>query len=214
MATVGGFWAEEEHYPVWERAVQRLGSIKLSVGVAVWLALRRYPAALVLYALGLGAVAADRLRFLGRVFTVSVHDANKGQLPAVSVLPPSCLVATGGNVLEALDGMAGHRTHLNDWVYNSLRPYIARVIPDDDQYAMVFEKLEVLIALSYSHHGSWRGNWVPPGKFIYGWHRSRIIREIKDSLSVEQDASRFAKAGIFGNTAKDGQQALTDLEKP
>ena len=88
MATVGGVWAEEEHYPVWERAVQRLGSIKLSVGVAVWLALRRYPAALVLYALGLGAVAADRLRFLGRVFTVSVHDANKGQLPAVSVLPP------------------------------------------------------------------------------------------------------------------------------
>ena len=213
MATVGGFWAEEEHYPVWERAVQRLSSMKLSSGSSVWLALQRYPATLLLYAVGLGALAADRLSFLGRVFTASLYDANKEQVLAVGVLPVPCLVASGGNSMVALDGMAGHRTDLNDWVYNSLRPYAAPVIPDDDQYAMVFEKLEILIALSYSHYGPWRGRWAPPGKFMYGWARSRFIREIKESFSEEQDESRFAKAAIFGSTVKEGQQALTDMEK-
>ena len=26
MALIGGFWAEEAHYPVWQRALERLGS--------------------------------------------------------------------------------------------------------------------------------------------------------------------------------------------
>ena len=51
MATVGGFWAEKEHYPVWQRALERLGSTKSSGGTVRWLALQRYPATLLLYAL-------------------------------------------------------------------------------------------------------------------------------------------------------------------
>ena len=213
MATVGGFWAEEEHYPMWERAVQRLGSMKSSGGFPVWQQLRRYPATLLLYALGLGALAADRLPLLGRVFTASLHDVSKKQVLAVDILPVPCLVAaSGGNLLVALDGMGGYRTDLNDWVYNLLRPYAAPVIPDDDQYAMVFEKLEILTALSYSYYSPWHGQWAPPGKFMYEWVRSRFFREIKESLSEEQDESRYAKAAIFGSTAEEGQQALTDLE--
>ena len=90
MATVGGFWAEEGHCMVWERALQRLGSTTLSGGYPVWPGLRRYPATLLFYALGLGALAADRLRFVGRVFAASLHDEDSGQVPAVSVLPASC----------------------------------------------------------------------------------------------------------------------------
>ena len=67
MAPIGGCWAEEEHYRLWQRALERLGSQTSSGGTVQWLELQRYPATLLLYALGLGAVEADRLQFLKRM---------------------------------------------------------------------------------------------------------------------------------------------------
>ena len=64
LAVVGGAWAEKEHYPIWLRALERLCRIRTVHGgrhYRVWLGLRRYPATLLLYALGLGAVETNRL---------------------------------------------------------------------------------------------------------------------------------------------------------
>lgn len=58
MAPIGGFWAEEQHYYVWQRALERLSFVELRGGFTLWLELRRYPATLLLYALGLGAIEA------------------------------------------------------------------------------------------------------------------------------------------------------------
>ena len=53
MALVGGCWAEEEHYPMWKEVLQHLDLRTLSGGSIFWLDLQRYPATLLLYALGL-----------------------------------------------------------------------------------------------------------------------------------------------------------------
>ena len=72
MAMVGGFWAEEEHYPVWRRALERLGSTRVNHGEFRWVDLQRYPATLLLYALGLGAIKGERLQFLGHLFAIKL----------------------------------------------------------------------------------------------------------------------------------------------
>ena len=56
MATVGGRWAEEQHCDSWQPALQRLSLDSLSAGIVLWLEMKRYPATLLLYALGLGSV--------------------------------------------------------------------------------------------------------------------------------------------------------------
>ena len=168
MATVGGFWAEEGHYMVWERALQRLGSTTLSGGHTVWLGLRRYPATLLFYALGLGALAADRLRFVGRVFAASLRNEDSGQVPAVSVLPASC--ATDGREIGTSGGYGGTLTfRLSDWIHDTLRPHVERIIPSDVSYSLVFDKLEILMALGYERHRHDDGDRPPIGAFI---HRS------------------------------------------
>ena len=185
MATVGGFWAEEGHYMVWERALQRLGPTTLSGGYTVWLGLRRYPATLLFYALGLGALAADRLRFVGRVFTASLHDEDRGQVPAVSVLPASC--AKGGGEMGLLEGMERRYVPLSDWIHDTLRPHLERIIPSDDSYSLIFDKLEILMALGYERHRHYDWNWAPVGAFIYRHsNREHIMGEIKESLSKMQ----------------------------
>ena len=216
MATVGGFWAEEEHYPVWQRALQRLGSKKSSSGTVLWLELQRYPATLLLYALGLGAVAAGRLPFLRHLLTTKLRKERQEDVPAVQILLPFYLFERGGQVMQILEGMDNHYAPLNDWIHDALRPHAEHIIPDNDRYTLVFDKLEILMALSDAHHEADRSSeryWAPPGAFVYrSANCNSILREMEESLSAEENASPFVRSGGFGETAEDCKQGLAALK--
>ena len=216
VATVGGFWAEEVHYPVWQRALQRLGSKKSSSGTLLWLDLQRYPATLLLYALGLGAVAAGRLPFLRHLLTTKLRKEHQEDAPAVQILPPFCVFELGGQVMQILEGMDNHYAPLNAWIHDALRPHAERIIPDNDRYTLVFDKLEILMALSYAHHEADRSSeryWAPPGAFVdRSANCNSILREMEESLSAEGNASPFVRSGVFGETAEDCKQGLAALK--
>ncbi|MCY4588440.1 MAG: hypothetical protein OXB98_20640, partial [Bryobacterales bacterium] len=217
MAPIGGFWAEEEHYPVWQRALQRLGSRTASSGTVLWPELQRYPATLLLYALGLGAVAAGRLPFLKRMFSTTLREKHRQQdLPAIQILSPFSLFERGGQVMQILEGMDNHYAPLNDWIHDALRPHAERIIPDNDRYTLVFDKLEILMALSHAHHKADRSSewyWAPPGAFGYrSANRNSILREMEESFSAEGSESPFVRSGVFGETAEDCKQGLAALK--
>ena len=115
-----------------------------------------------------------------------------------------------------LEGMKNRKVPLNDWIHETLWPYAERIIRDDNRYTLVFDKLEILIALSYAHYNDkWsEWYWAPPGAFVHrSENRVRILREIKESLSTEQDESPFVTCKIFGETAEDCEQGLEALEQ-
>ena len=212
MSTVGSYWAEEHHYPAWQRALERLGSRTSSTGTTMWIELQKYPATLLLYALGLGAVEADRLQFLKCILDTPIRGEHREDVSAVEILPPSCQFQSfqrGHQVMQCLEGMDNHYTPLNDWIHTTLRPYCQRIIPDDNRYSLVFDKLEILMALSFRDKKS----WVPTGSF--GWrvaNRDRIVQEIEESISTRQDESPFVTYGIFGDNAQDCKQVLASLK--
>ena len=92
IAPVGAFWAEEPHYHIWQRALERLSSRRSPGGFEWWLGLQRYPGTLFLYALGLGAVEANRLGFLGKLFSTTIHREHQADITSVVLLPPFKLV--------------------------------------------------------------------------------------------------------------------------
>ena len=215
MALIGGHWAEEEHYSVWQRALERLDSTPSSSGSTLWLELQRYPATLLLYALGLGAVEAGRLQFLGRMLTATLHREHQEDLLAVQTLPPSCF-SDVGRQMRILEGMDRKQVPLNNWLHKTLQPFAERIIRDNNRYTLIFDKLEILIALSHAHYrGEWSERyWAPVGAFGYrSESRVRILQEIKGSLSTERDESPFVTCGIFGETAEECKQGLEALEQ-
>ena len=220
MAMTGGYWADEAHYPVWQRALQRLGSTPLSGSLNFWPELQRYPATLLLYGLGLGAVEADldagRLRFLGRMLGTTIYREHREDMPVVGILPPFRLFSGGGQEIRMLEGMDGKYVPLNNWIHETLWPYAKRIIRDKNRYTLVFDKLEILMALSYARH---RGEWskshrVPLGVFGYREeNRVQILQKIRESLSTMQDESPFVTCKIFGETAEECKQGLENLEQ-
>ena len=207
IAAVGGRWAEEDHIDVWQQALERLATVPLLGGYTVWLGLRRYPATLLLYALGLGAVSAERIHFLGRIFSTTVPQQDSElEAPVVQLLPPFCLLLNDGHAMRILEGMEGRFAPLNDWIHGVLREHTTSIIPNDLRYSSVFDKLEILMALSFAYHEKRLesvGYWAPPGAFGYrNQNRQRILQEIEESLSTLQDESPFVESRIFGVTAE------------
>lgn len=212
MAPVGGFWAEEQHDYVWQRALERLSAVEPGGGYAFWLELQRYPATLLLYALGIGAIEAGKLQFLGRIFTIIIHRENREDIPAIQLLPPCCLFQSGGQTARFLEGMNNRYAPLNDWLHNVLRVHTKRLIPNESRYTLVFDKLEILMALGYACHAK-RANdryWAPPGAYGYrSDNRARVLQEIRDTVSSMGDQSPFVISGIFGDSADACDHALS-----
>ena len=178
----------------------------------IWEGLKRYPAALLLYALGIGAVEANRLGFLGRLLkTPILDDHHHEDRVAVQVLPPSLLVDGDVGTMRVLEGMNNHRLPLNDWMHKTLRPNAARIVPDDSRYTFVFDKLELLVGLGYIQAAPEHG-WAPPGAFSYRpQNTKRVVEEIEASLSSRRDDSPFVRCGIFGDTEDVCRQRLASL---
>ena len=217
MAMVGGFWAEEEHYPVWQRALERLGSTLATSGVINLIDLQRYPATLLLYALGLGAIEAGRLQFLEHLFSVKLpynwrfHGLEPRQMPAAQLLPPSRMFYSGGPVMNILEDMDERRVPLNDWMYKVLRPYAQRIIRDNNRYTLTFVELEMLMALSSLAYDD---GSMTLGTFCYRRdNRIRIIDKIEDSISTLGNSSPFVICRIFGETEKQCKDKLRTFKR-
>ncbi len=212
MAPIGGFWTEDENYHSWQRALERLSVGTSDGGYNLWLELQRYPGTLLLYGLGLGAIEAGRLQFLGRLFSTPVHRDNREDIPAIQLLPPFCLFGQGGQVARCLEGMDRRHAPLNDWLHDALRKPAERLIPNNEHYTLVFDKLEIMMALGYARHAKRTKDWywAPPGAFGYrSDNTSRVLQEVEQSISSKGNQSPFVTSGIFGDSAESCTQALT-----
>ena len=107
--------------------------------------------------------------------------------------------------MRILEGMESRYAPLNDWIHGVLREHTTSIIPNDLRYSSVFDKLEILMALSFAYHEKRLESgryWAPPGAFVYrGQNRERILQEIEESISTLEDRSPFVESNILGETA-------------
>ena len=214
MAAVGGYWVEDWHYATWQTALTRLAIRRGESGFPLWIELQRYPATLLLYTLGLGAIVAGErgLLFLGNLFGTTIHQEHREEQSAVELLPAFCLFASGNEAARLLEGMERRYAPLNDWLHALLQPRFRSLVPSESKFSDCFDMLEILMALSFAHHR--RPYWMPPGR--YGYRRDsldRIVREMQSSIESLGDKSLYVQSGIFGHSAEEciaGLNAFTN----
>ena len=214
MASIGGFWAEDSHYyGGWKQAMERLSTSSSRVRTSS-LAMKTYPGRLLLYALGLGAIKSDKsdkLQFLNHIFKTTAHyyhyeGIGKWQRKEDYVLT----VLFNKDVMQSLlENLLWKGMELHD----ALRQPLKQLIPDDENYSFIFDKLEILIALGFGYRNKHREYWAPLGAFFYRKNnRERILAEIRESISQSHDRSLFEQCGIFGETSEECLQSLKNFE--
>lgn len=216
MASVGGFWAEDVHYQGWGRAIERLATNPAIGRYSPRYDFRTYPGLLLMYSLGLGAVASDtpaRLRFLSRIFKTTVNPGfgeNRRAFALTTLVNEHVSLNNGG----LLQGMENKSFPLSYWLHDVLRQHFKQLIPNDQKYSFVFDKLEVLVAMGFVHLENNGGFWAPPGAFVIRRsNRRRILAEIRESIVADKDASQFVASGIFGRTSKECLHSLEEFEE-
>jgi hypothetical protein len=188
--------------------MERLAALREQTGSGFLVDLQRYPATLLLYALGMGAVEANRLHFVGKLFGTTIHRENREDIVAVQILPPFCILGRSGSNWNFLEGMERAYAPLSDWLHRLLRETLKSLMPNDSRYTQTFDKLEVLMALGYAHHAT-GSYWIPVGAFGYRRDNyNRILKEIEESISKDGDQSLYVCCGIFGDSAERCAQAL------
>ena len=217
IASVGGYWSDEDNSAVWERAIERLSSKNFVSGTTyvVWRDLTVYPGILLLYALGISAIEAGNLRFVNRIFRRTVTDDSSGVAQSSPVLTKLLLARnTEGHLKGYLEGMERNHVPINDWVHNVLRQPLGQLIADDASYSLIFDKFEMLASLGFGsmqHRESYLNDWFPLGAFIWrSENRQRVIAEFEESIGLLGNDSPLVECGIFGNNAG---QCLSTIER-
>ena len=219
MAAVGGLWATAANCIGWERAAERLATMPRQLGQAslVWSHLRAYPGVMFLYALGLGAIEADNLSILTRIFRKPVTDLSRGEPESSSVLRVLIKHRDEADdlVKNQIEGLENNRAPMSSRLQYALREPLNPTMSDETKYVMTFDTFEIMAALAFaqiSRADPYYGGWFPLG--LYLWrsdNRRRIISRIEESINVNLDASPFVTSGLFGDTAKECLQMISDF---
>ena len=210
MASVGGYWANEDNCIGWERAAQRLVTTAYQQGSSSyeWMSLQFYPGVLLLYAFGLGAVEGDQLHILNRIFRRAVTSYSKyGASQSSNILT---ILLTNrdawGRLNGKVEGIEESVLPVSDKLHRVLIQPLTPLIPDEQKYSLVFDKFEILAAMAFNRmQGRAPGpnNWFLPGAYIVRSQRWRYaLADFEDSLQEQGDESSLAKSGIIGNTAR------------
>ena len=221
MGVIGARWAENEHSRLWQGALQSVSEAPQGKSGNLWSYLRHYPGTLLLYSLGLGALEVDNLAFLGDIFATELHLPNEDDQTVVQLLPPYSLLqpfSRGAQVMQALEGMDRRYCPLNDWLHDTLRQHTIDIIPSLSRHTMVFDRLEILLALNFAYRSEMMSGlnlyWIPSGSFAYRHpNQRRIIQDIEESLSTLGDNSPYVAYDLIGDFAATGQQNIAGFKE-
>jgi hypothetical protein len=217
MGFVAGRWSHGAEVAPWEQAIQRLLSEEPHGGTVVWIELRRYPAALLLYSLGLGAVFANRPDVLAQLCSPTVLREHRAERRVVELASIWGMFQRGADCMKVLKGREKEYSPLNNRLHDLLLGLVGRQFPSSAAYSACFDRLEILIALAYGRYrlkAEGHGYWAPPGRF--GWRndsRAQIVEELRASITSKGNSSPYVSSGLIGQTSDEALANLKNFEE-
>ncbi len=195
LLATGAFFSDRaDHDQLLARTVDRLANRRTeSSGKTVLLYMQQYPSLLCLYAIALGAAAANRLDSIARVLgTVSAKGLNS--IEPVAVAAASWHVLDPDWVKRSIDGFERRKTPVSDHLLAMLRPAMLEIVREDEQFEGLFDETEFLIGLAFVSGSGW--DTGPVGRAA--WRLSGTSR--RPGAMVERNADLLIAAGVFEST--------------
>ena len=112
-----------------------------------------------------------------------------------------------------LPGMERRYTPRSDRLYDVLKEPCSQLLIGDEEYSLVFDKLEILMSLSIGRERTRPWLSYPLGSFFHRYvNRQRVLLEIRQSLETDGDGSAFVRCDLFGQDATRCAEAVNEFE--
>jgi len=238
---ISGMWAREDHLPTLTDAVQRVARSSAEYGGNVArLAVRAFPLSAIVYTAGLAALTRSNYSLLHAIaLDARVRELN-GSVPVVVKAQPwtpfdnfdlpaqmLALEASGEEVDKSVvaalaNGQRGKRyTPASDHLHDRLRDRLRLVVPDDEDYSELFDRLELLLALlvvdlqNQQPDGQFAAPYIGGpfvGRFSWRDRHAEAPQRIEQRLMREMEAAGEGWAplsgGLFGRSTERAKAAF------
>ncbi|HKP51634.1 MAG TPA: SIR2 family protein [Chloroflexia bacterium] len=218
LMVTGCYWSDAQQVDIWQKCFERISNPRNSTsGIVAYLALKRYPALLLLYAGGLAALASGRYRTVAALFADALVNE-----PGEGYRQPAVLYVNTYRVMpynqKNLPGRERNYTPLSDYLGELLRHDLRDFIPDQIQYNSLFDRFEYLLALSHAHYEQKRSGSiiVPLGSFLWRNRHERgptIHDSILTELSEMGENWPLLKAGLFDRSVDRVIEIISEVDK-
>lgn len=170
LAYTAGMWSSDEQARPWFDFIAALANRRRGVsGDTTMIGLRSFPATLVFYAFGLGAVVGHRRELVGQLIGRAVDFGRGDKLMLGDALNISTVIDGGPDCFKSLTGYADKRLPGSEFVADILRPVSKHELRAADTFDSAFARLEMTLAFGYAERMSDSEEsffWVPPGRFL------------------------------------------------
>jgi hypothetical protein len=210
-AAVVAYWSQTTDERIVPRAIARLANAPdRSAGTGTWLDLALYPAVLVLYSAGLGAVIGRREMLLAQLLTQATIRQRDDWKPAALALHAPAAIEH--RVAQQLPGLDRRHTPVSDHLVEVLRPWLEELEPDQGSYEWAFDRFEYLFGLiAYDISRQERSaGWGAVGRFSWrGQYGNGIEVPVEAEIASLGDQWPLLRAGLFGRDLARLRESVT-----
>jgi hypothetical protein len=187
-------WGGDEHRSILEKMFSRIGEVDTSGGgKVVWLGLRWYPIQLLLYAGGIASLAGGNYANLSAIVTARVAIRHSRDVRRQIIIPAvDGMVEVGRtNILKTLPGHERNYVPLSEYMFKVLQPPLEDLLFLGTSYEPLFDRFEVLYALTYADltYDEEARVWGPLGRF--GWKYSSRVRDTNPFTELVAEADQM-----------------------
>jgi hypothetical protein len=217
LSICGAYWSTPQQYSPMLQSFKRFtDQYGPEAGDTLLLCLRRYPSLVLMYGVGMGALANSNYRFL-KAFLYQFIRTNKNQVeqPLAAIVHHQKVLRPDAQKL--LPGRDREHTPLSNHLFQTLREPLREYLPDDNVYDATFDWLEYLLCLVHCDVSNTRQAlaerktsdqnftlWAPVGRF--GWKNSEgsILQAtgLRDNGELPDIVAAVLQAGFFESGAQ------------
>jgi hypothetical protein len=205
IGNLGAYWGKHIHERTFSEIVPRLAidPHEAQGGIHVTDSIRVIPSIMVLYSMGISALANHNFSMLAAILSKQSR-TRRGQRQHYLTVVDWPGVQEWFKLLEGYDRKF---FPASEWLFQQCREDLRPLVPVDADYERLFDVFEVLRSLVYidlEHGGNYSSDqnevWGPPGRFVWkvasrGRYEGNHLGELKGDESV---AAGLTTAGLFG----------------
>jgi hypothetical protein len=209
MITIGCFWGEQQHAPVWTKLLERIANATGTRQASnPWVCLQLYPALLLFYAAGIAAIANEKYATLEPLFLKPRLIGLDGDCRLLEELNAPAVIKDEKLGRLLANGRVPHAP-LSAYLHAYLRERFREFVPSDFMYDEIFDRFEYLLALIWIDESPVAAilDRVPLG--LFAWEESSMLEGVsniegKVASEVKQQNKDWPafRAGLFGGSTQ------------
>lgn len=185
MAYTAGIWASEEQASQWFNAIidfskrpRNTGGGFTSLGQ-----LQAFPAIVLLYAFGVGAIVGKQYAILGKLLSTEIDFGyGSGRMALGDALNIITTIENGDHLFKLVPGYGRYGWPGNELIADVLRPHTRGELRADDSFDDAFSRLELALIFLYAERHGDEHDWIPRGRFV---QRSGMARRLIEEWEAE-----------------------------